>query len=98
MTILRENCDERVRIPLRSNEDFWTTLTTHYAGSDQQQWRRLAMLVLHVQAGWTVERIAYAFAQSPGHVSRTLQNVKRELRSRFAPATSELPAGIVDKE
>lgn len=96
MTILRQNRSERVQIPAGSHEEFWSTLTAHYAGHDPQQWKELAMLVLSVQAGWTNERIAYAFEQTPGHVSRTLQTVKRALRSRFAPAMSELPAGVLD--
>lgn len=82
MTIM--NARRQCRMILRKQDtSFWDTLQRFYAGSDAELWRPLAMLVLRVDTGWTVEQIAMTFEITPGHVSRCLQRVKRDLRSRF---------------
>lgn len=73
-------------------DHLWTTFQTHFAGDDHARWKSLAMLALHENLGWTTAQIGRAFGHPKGHVSRCLQQVKRQLRARFTLAP-ELHAG-----
>jgi hypothetical protein len=75
----------RRKILLRRGEldEFWDAVFHHFAGDDPPTWRNLAILALHVTAGFSLERIALTFGVPRGHVSRSLRRVKAELRKRF---------------
>jgi hypothetical protein len=84
MTIM--NARREHRVILRTHDSsFWETVQKYYAGTDAEHWKPLAMLALRINAGWSVDQIALAFGHAPGHVSRCLQQIKCELRSRFQP-------------
>ncbi len=68
-----------------NGDAFWETVRDHYAHEDPRCWKFLAMFALHTTAGMSFEKIGHAFGHPPGHVSRCLQIVKRELRARFQP-------------
>lgn len=85
MSIVNQHGSERIVLPRVNVDAFWETVRDHYAHEDPRCWKFLAMFALHTTAGMSVEKIAHAFGHPPGHVSRCLQIVKRELRSRFQP-------------
>ncbi len=91
MTVTNQRASERIVLPRVNGDEFWETVRDHYAQEDPRCWKFLAMFALHTTAGMSVEKIGYAFGHPPGHVSRCLQIVKRELRSRFRPPEDAAP-------
>ena len=87
MTITNQRASERVILPRVNGDEFWETVREHYAQEDPRCWKFLAMFALHTTAGMSIEKIGHAFGHPPGHVSRCLQIVRRELRERFRPPT-----------
>jgi hypothetical protein len=85
MTVMNQRTSERILLPRVNSDAFWETVRDYYAHEDSRCWKFLAMFALHTTAGMSVEKIGYAFGHPPGHVSRCLQIVKRELRARFQP-------------
>jgi len=82
MSTIRE--DQTKVVLLRGGADeFWQTVHEHYAHEDPLTWKYLAMLALSENAGWPLEYIGLVFSHHKGHVSRCLQKIKHELRSRF---------------
>ena len=73
----------KILLPRNDPDAFWQLVLDDYAGRDRQVWRRLAMLALRESAGWPIDRIAVSFNQDTGHVSRSLSETKRDLRTRF---------------
>lgn len=96
MTVLNQRGSERVVLPRVNGDAFWETVREHYAQENPRCWKFLAMFALHTTAGMSIEKIGHAFGHPPGHVSRCLQIVKRELRSRFAPPRGNEPPGEHD--
>jgi hypothetical protein len=92
MTIMNER-HERIVFPRTTLHEFWNTLQDHFAHTDPQQWKRLAMLALRENSGWTVEQIGRAFGHPRGHVSRLLQLTKQQIRSRF-----DVPHGVLSPD
>lgn len=92
MTITNQRHSERVILPRMNGDEFWEAVREHYAQEDPRCWKFLAMFALHTTAGMSIEKIGHAFGHPPGHVSRCLQIVRRELRERFRP-----PAGSSDE-
>ncbi len=91
MSIVNQRGSERIILPRVNGDEFWETVHEHYAHEDSRCWKFLAMFALHTTAGMSIEKIGYAFGHPPGHVSRCLQIVKRELRSRFRPPRDAAP-------
>lgn len=74
----------KVVLPRLAPDRLWETLARHYADRDPARWKRLAMVALHEDAGWPLSYIARLFGHHKGHVSRTVEKTKRELRELFA--------------
>ncbi len=91
MSIINQRGSDRIVLPRVNGDAFWETVREHYAQEDPRCWKFLAMFALHTTAGMSVEKIGHAFGHPPGHVSRCLQIVKRELRSRFQPPSHNSP-------
>lgn len=85
MSIVNQRASEKIILPRVKGDEFWETVREHYAQEDPRCWKFLAMFALHTTAGMSVEKIGHAFGHPPGHVSRCLQIVRRELRERFRP-------------
>ena len=64
-------------------DDFWKDVRAFYAGDEMPRWRNLAMLALHVNAGWSLEMIAHAFGLERGSVSRALTRLRADLQEHF---------------
>ena len=92
MTIMNER-HERIVFPRTTLHEFWGTLQQHYAHADAHHWKRLAMLALHENSGWTVEQIGLAFGHPRGHVARLIQLAKQQIRSRF-----DVPHGVLSED
>lgn len=73
----------KVVLPRTDPDHFWKLIHKHYAKEDQQKWKVLAMLALRENSGWPLEEIGTLFGHSKGHVSRCLEKIKSELRSKF---------------
>ncbi|HUG89430.1 MAG TPA: hypothetical protein VML55_01265 [Planctomycetaceae bacterium] len=73
----------KVVLPRTGPDNFWQRIQIHYAARDGRKWKQLAMLALHEAAGWPLEFIGFAFDHPKGHIVRTLDQVKDELRDRF---------------
>jgi hypothetical protein len=97
MTIMNRR-HERLAFPRDSLPGFWDFLRQNYANAEPRNWKYLAMLCLHEHSGWSLEQISLAFDHPKGHVSRCLQLVKQELRSRFRlpPGASVSDEGFSD--
>lgn len=72
-------------------DTFWDAVREAYAGDDPLKWKYLAMLALRVNAGWSLDMIGNAFGHERGHVSRSLSNLRREMRERFDLAAEAEP-------
>jgi len=75
--------EAKVLLPRSGPDQFWRTIQQHYAGEDEIVWKRLAMVALRENAGWPIELIATAFGHHKGHVSRSIEATKREIRRQF---------------
>ncbi|QDT36116.1 hypothetical protein Pan189_04710 [Stratiformator vulcanicus] len=75
--------EAKVLLPRTGPDHFWKTIQQHYAGEDELTWKRLAMVALRENAGWPIELIAAAFGHHKGHVSRSIEGTKKEIRKRF---------------
>ena len=73
----------KVVLPRLGPDRFWTTVARHYAADNPQRWKRLAMIALHESAGWPMSCIGEVFGHNKGHVSRTIEKTKAELRHLF---------------
>ncbi|MEM1061241.1 MAG: hypothetical protein AAF532_03000 [Planctomycetota bacterium] len=76
---------DRVKIvlPRSGSDSFWATVHDHYAGEDKLLWKRLAMLALRENAGWPLDRIGDVFGHHKGHVQRSIEKTKADMRDRF---------------
>ena len=74
----------KVLLPRLGADELWDTLATQYARKDPLRWKCLAMVVLHENAGWPLSNIGRVFGHHKGHVVRTIEKTKRELREMFA--------------
>lgn len=88
MTIMNRQA-QRVVLPKSGPDSFWETVHEHFAGSDPQLWKYLAMLVLREDCGWQFDQIGWAFGHSKGHVLRCIAKVKEQLRAKFDPPKNE---------
>jgi hypothetical protein len=95
MSLVRHN-GEKILLPRRGLWEQWKLIHDHYAQADAIKWKRLAMLALQMNAGWPLDCIGNAFGHPKGHVSRSIALVQRELRERFAEASSLLDLADVD--
>jgi hypothetical protein len=82
LSTTRQNGTKTV-LPRTGPDHFWKIVHDEYAGEDQRKWKYLAMLALRENAGWPLEHIGAVFGHPKGHVTRCLQKIKNELRSRF---------------
>jgi hypothetical protein len=98
LTVFNQRGSERIVLPRVNSDEFWERVQNHYAHEGARCWKFLAMFALHTTAGMSVERIGYAFGHPPGHVSRCLQIVRQELRSRFAPPITSDSEIIEDED
>jgi len=74
---------EKVTLSRVGKDQFWKGIHDHYAHEDTTKWKQLAMLSLHETAGWPLEQVGYAFHHHKGHVLRSIEQIKTELRRRF---------------
>ncbi len=74
---------EKVTLSRVGKDQFWKGIHDHYAHEDTTKWKQLAMLSLHETAGWPLEQVGYAFNHHKGHVLRSIEQIKTELRRRF---------------
>jgi len=93
MTIVNRR-QQRVVLERSGIDQFWRTLQEHYAGTRASRWRRLAMLSLRVNSGWTLEQLGLLFHRDKSEIARALAAVRKQLRARFqvnlrAPASRE---------
>ncbi|MGH7200108.1 MAG: hypothetical protein ACREJB_05850 [Planctomycetaceae bacterium] len=73
----------KVLLPRSGPDEFWGAIRAHYARDDERTWRYLAMLALRECCDWPIECIGRVFGHAPGHVTRSLRQVKADLRDRF---------------
>ncbi|MCH8828727.1 MAG: hypothetical protein IID45_04020 [Planctomycetes bacterium] len=73
----------KIVLPRTEPDEFWELVQKHYAGCNSRRWKYLAMLALKENAGWPLQQIATAFSHSRGHVQRSIEQIKQELRERF---------------
>lgn len=73
----------KVVLPRSGSDSFWATVHDHYAGDDPLLWKRLAMLALRENAGWPLDRIGEVFGHHKGHVQRSIEKTKSDMRARF---------------
>lgn len=81
-TVTQKNL--KIVLPRCGADEFWQLIHRHYAGSNPLRWKQLAMLALREDAEWPIERIAFLFSHSKGHVVRSLENIKCEIREQFS--------------
>ena len=92
---------EKIVLP-RAHKELWKAIELHWAHSESQRWRALAMVHLHVHCGWTVTMVARAFALHKGQVSRRIHSCQNQLREIFevesidGAGAEELQADDVD--
>lgn len=79
----------KIDLPRTGPDCFWDQIHKHYACERKTRWKHLAMLALHENAGWPLEKIGKAFGHSKGHVSRCLVNTRDELHQKFRIAPEE---------
>ncbi|QDT52150.1 hypothetical protein Pan44_01590 [Caulifigura coniformis] len=94
MSMIRPN-GQKVVLPRSGTEQQWDLIFIHYAKTDLQKWRYLAMLALKESAGWPLDGIGNVFDHPKGHISRCLAQVKRELRARFS---AQERCGVAESE
>lgn len=82
MTVI-DRYQQRYPLPRAGMTDFWVLVQTHFAQTDREIWRDLALFALKETAGWSLEKIGLAFGLNPGHVSRRLHKVHQKLRERL---------------
>lgn len=77
---------DSVKVILTRNgvDGVWKLLLDHYAYEDEIQWKRLAMLALREDADWPLDFIGLVFSHHKGHVQRSIEQMKREIREKFA--------------
>jgi len=92
MTVINR-WSQKVILPRLGMDDFWRDVRLHYAGADAQKWKALAMLSLRVNANWSLDMLSETFGHEKGHISRTLTNLCRELKSQFEAAPDEEEIG-----
>jgi len=76
----------KILLPRLDLPQIWRMLLDEYFGSTESDpvcRKRLAMLALHENAGWPMEEIGRLFNHDRGHVSRSLQAIKKQIRQRF---------------
>jgi hypothetical protein len=82
MTIINRRY-QRVVLHQSGIDHFWQMLQEHYAGDNALRWRRLAMLSLRVNSGWSLEQLGFLFGRDKGEIARALKRLRKELRTRF---------------
>lgn len=92
MTVINEE-KQRVLLSRMGSDPLWKTIAQHYAGEDPRRWKRLAMIALYECAEWPIGCIARLFGHTKGHVSRTIEKTRAELRRQFADGRKQ-PAGL----
>ena len=73
----------KIVLPRTGPELFWEKILDNYAGDDPLRWRWLAMFALSDVCHWPVDRIAKTFEIAKGHVTRSINRVKDDLRDNF---------------
>jgi len=96
MSVMKSN-GERVILPRLGREDFWKLIHEHYAHQNAHRWKALAILALRENAGWPLDAIAAVFQHHPGHISRILVKIKREMRENFQQSPEWLGMGDPDE-
>ncbi len=86
MSVVRQD-GLKVELPRTGADCFWKLIHEHYAEDRKTRWKYLAMVALHENAGWPLDKIGMVFGHSKGHVSRCVMNTKDELHKRFKVAS-----------
>ncbi len=82
MSTMKEDTTKIV-LPRTGPELFWKEILENYAGKNRSRWRLLGMLALREVCHWPLDRIGKTFGISKGHVTRSLDRVKKELHENF---------------
>jgi hypothetical protein len=85
MSVTRRN-GTKIVLHRTGPDAFWDAIDAEFQPDDERTWRYLAMLALRENAGWPVERIGRAFSHNKGHVTRCLERIKEQIRTRFNKA------------
>lgn len=93
MTIINRR-HQRVLLHQSGIDHFWQMLQEHYAGDSAVRWRKLAMLSLRVNSGWSLEQLGFLFGREKAEIARALNRLRKDLRTRFhvqwrSPASRE---------
>lgn len=91
MSVTNRN-DVKMILPRSGPDHFWRVIAEHFAGTDKLRWKYLAMLALRENGGWPLDWIGAVFNHPKGHVTRCLQNIKRQLREHFEPEALNVDA------
>lgn len=95
MTIINQE-GFKIVLPRVGADSFWKLIHDYYAEDDPRKWKYLAMLALRENAGWPLDDIGRVFQHPKGHITRCLQTVKSELRSRFQAAPELLNLDVFE--
>ncbi|MFV0442410.1 MAG: hypothetical protein ACK5Q5_02440 [Planctomycetaceae bacterium] len=85
MSVTRRN-GTKIILHRTGPDAFWDAIDSEFQPDNERTWRYLAMLALRENAGWPVERIGRAFSHNKGHVTRCLERIKTQIRTRFNKA------------
>ena len=86
----------KVVLPRTGADQFWKLIHDNFAEEDIRKWKYLAMLALRENAGWPLDRIGNVFGHPKGHVTRCLNRIKKELRTKFDAEPEYLDADFND--
>lgn len=82
MTVI-DRYHQKYSLPRAGLPDFWVQVESHFAQSNPEVWRDLALFALKETAGWSLDQIGLVFHLNPGHVSRRLNAIRQRLREHL---------------